>query len=200
MMAKEKISPKREQILAAATDLFQRFGTKRVSVEEICRVAGVSKMTFYKYFENKTELVHYIWKTMFEAGWEKFEDIQKMSIPYAEKVEKILELKAEASDKISHQFALDYFEGVPGLREYLAQWSEKFQSRFIEFIVIGQENGEVRRNLSPEFFLKAVANLTELVHDEALVKGYPTYKDFVLEVNRFLFYGILGNPTGEAEK
>jgi hypothetical protein len=28
-----------------------------VSVEELCREAGASKMTFYKYFANKAELI-----------------------------------------------------------------------------------------------------------------------------------------------
>jgi hypothetical protein len=39
---KNKGSKKRAQIVATAEDLFSRLGAKRVTVEEICRRAGVS--------------------------------------------------------------------------------------------------------------------------------------------------------------
>jgi AcrR family transcriptional regulator len=41
------------KILAAGRDLFWKHGFKRVTIEEVCREAGASKMTFYKFFENK---------------------------------------------------------------------------------------------------------------------------------------------------
>ena len=44
---------KYQDILKTAHDLFWKFGIRRVTIEEICREANVSKMTFYKYFRNK---------------------------------------------------------------------------------------------------------------------------------------------------
>ena len=38
---------KKQSIIKASRDLFMRYGIKRVTVEEICETAGVSKMTFY---------------------------------------------------------------------------------------------------------------------------------------------------------
>ena len=55
---------KQDQIIQAGRHLFWKYGMKRVSIEEICREAGVSKMTFYKYFANKTALALYILKTV----------------------------------------------------------------------------------------------------------------------------------------
>ena len=49
-------SKKLQQITQTAYDLFWRHGIKRVTIEEICRTSGVSKMTFYKYFDNKNDL------------------------------------------------------------------------------------------------------------------------------------------------
>ena len=43
-------SAKSKLIVETATDLFMRYGVKRVTVEEICQTAKISKMTFYKYF------------------------------------------------------------------------------------------------------------------------------------------------------
>jgi TetR/AcrR family transcriptional repressor of mexJK operon len=49
-------SPKRSQILDAATDLFLAQGYGAVSMDAVARVADVSKATLYKYFASKAAL------------------------------------------------------------------------------------------------------------------------------------------------
>lgn len=52
----EGISP-RARILAAASDLFYRHGIRAVGVETIAEVAKTNKMTLYRHFSSKDELV-----------------------------------------------------------------------------------------------------------------------------------------------
>ena len=52
----EKIPP-RERILAAAGDLFYRNGIRAVGVDAIAEAAGTNKMTLYRHFDSKDELV-----------------------------------------------------------------------------------------------------------------------------------------------
>jgi AcrR family transcriptional regulator len=52
----EKIPP-RERILAAAGDLFYRNGIRAVGVDSIAEAAGTNKMTLYRHFASKDELV-----------------------------------------------------------------------------------------------------------------------------------------------
>ncbi len=52
----ERIPP-RERILAAAGELFYRQGIRAVGVESIAEAAGTNKMTLYRHFESKDELV-----------------------------------------------------------------------------------------------------------------------------------------------
>ena len=47
----------RDRIMAAAADLFLRQGIRGVGVEAIAEAAGTNKMTLYRYFESKDELV-----------------------------------------------------------------------------------------------------------------------------------------------
>ena len=49
--------PPRERILAAAHDLFYRHGIHAVSVDQIAEVASSNKMTLYRHFKSKDELV-----------------------------------------------------------------------------------------------------------------------------------------------
>jgi len=52
----EKIPP-RARILAAAAELFYRHGIRAVGVEAIADAAGTNKMTLYRHFPSKDELV-----------------------------------------------------------------------------------------------------------------------------------------------
>jgi AcrR family transcriptional regulator len=52
----ERIPP-RARILAAAAELFYRHGIRAVGVEAIAEAAGTNKMTLYRHFDSKDELV-----------------------------------------------------------------------------------------------------------------------------------------------
>jgi AcrR family transcriptional regulator len=49
--------PPRERILATAADLFYRHGIRAVGVDSIAEAAGTNKMTLYRHFASKDELV-----------------------------------------------------------------------------------------------------------------------------------------------
>ena len=54
---KDERIPPRSRILAAAADLFYRHGIRAVGVEAIAEAAGTNKMTLYRHFDSKDELV-----------------------------------------------------------------------------------------------------------------------------------------------
>ncbi|HET9775045.1 MAG TPA: TetR/AcrR family transcriptional regulator [Gemmatimonadaceae bacterium] len=49
--------PVRERILVAAGDLFHKQGIRGVGVEAIAEAAGTNKMTLYRHFDSKDELI-----------------------------------------------------------------------------------------------------------------------------------------------
>ncbi|MDE1900367.1 MAG: TetR/AcrR family transcriptional regulator [Alphaproteobacteria bacterium] len=58
-----KDSVKRDEIVAAATQLFLDNGFELTSMEAVARQAGVSKLTIYSHFADKNELFHAIMQT-----------------------------------------------------------------------------------------------------------------------------------------
>jgi AcrR family transcriptional regulator len=69
-------TPPRARIVAAAADLFYRHGIRAVGVEAIAEAAGTNKMTLYRHFSSKDELVaEYLRQSASEADacWAKFE-------------------------------------------------------------------------------------------------------------------------------
>src|SRR5438309_1045854 len=73
---KDERIPPRARILAAAGDLFYRHGIRAVGVDAIAEAAGTNKMTLYRHFTSKDELVaEYLRQSAREADrcWECFE-------------------------------------------------------------------------------------------------------------------------------
>jgi AcrR family transcriptional regulator len=68
--------PPRERILVAASELFYRQGIRAVGVEAIAEAAGTNKMTLYRHFVSKDELVaEYLRRLAAESGglWDELE-------------------------------------------------------------------------------------------------------------------------------
>ena len=71
----EQIRP-RERLLAVAADLFYRHGIRAVGVEAIAEAAGTNKMTLYRHFASKDELVaEYLRQSakLADACWDRLE-------------------------------------------------------------------------------------------------------------------------------
>jgi AcrR family transcriptional regulator len=72
----EAALPPRERILAAAAELFYRQGIRAVGVDAVAEAAGTNKMTLYRHFSSKDELVaEYLRRTASAADscWGKLE-------------------------------------------------------------------------------------------------------------------------------
>jgi len=66
--------PPRERILRASRELFYREGINAVSVEAVAAAAGTNKMTLYRHFSSKDELVAAYLSQLAEEGdglWDK---------------------------------------------------------------------------------------------------------------------------------
>jgi AcrR family transcriptional regulator len=50
-------SPKKGEILACAVELFQKQGFDAVSLDKICEKAGITKTTFYYYYQTKEDIL-----------------------------------------------------------------------------------------------------------------------------------------------
>jgi AcrR family transcriptional regulator len=71
----ERISP-RERILSAASELFYRHGIRAVGVDTIAEAAETNKMTLYRHFSSKDELVAKYLQRLAEkakSSWDRLE-------------------------------------------------------------------------------------------------------------------------------
>lgn len=176
-------STKREQIIKTAEQLFSRFGAKRVSVEELCREAGVSKMTFYKYFANKAELIHTIRDNWIDLGFRRFAEINSMDIPYPEKIDLMTRWEVEFNSRINTEFIRDVLS--------TKDVEERFKRGYLGNISRAQANGEIRADITPEFLWLVQKKLGELFREESWKKVPMEFDQFQEQLRNLLYFGLL---------
>ena len=188
--------PKRELILKTGKELFWKFGFKRVTIEEVCKEAGISKMTFYKFFTNKIDLVKTIMNDILQESLSKYKKIMASEIPYPEKVVALIHLKSEQVETMSSEFFRDYVQADdPEMISYLQQLSGESMQMFTDDFRKAQENGDIRKDLKIEFIMYIMNHLVEMAQNDALINMYDEPQDLVMEITNFLFYGILNREV-----
>jgi len=185
-------SKKFQQIIASGKKLFMRHGIKRISVKEICKTAGVSKMTFYKYFDNKVDLALYIIKEMINQAGERFRDIMAMDVPYQNKAREIIKMKMELSKDMEREIVSDLLNSsYHEVSEFVQKKSQENMQLFLKDFIRAQEQGDIRNDIKPEFILYFLNHMIDMIEDESLTGLYASTQALKAELVNFFFFGIL---------
>lgn len=153
-------------IIKTAGEMFFRLGIRSVSIDDICREMGMSKKTFYVYFESKDELVAQLLHSnvMYIAG--KMEKLLQMK-DFRKLVARFLKhQEAEKNDvRRVPQLVYDLKKYYP--RQFADFQEECFQTQkeYIRaYLAQGQQEGLVRANLNIEL----TAILFAKIHSDAV--------------------------------
>ena len=186
-------------IIDTSTELFMRYGVKRVTVEEICRTANISKMTFYKYFKNKTELTKYLLNQIFSQQMTEYREIIAQQVSFPEKVKQIIQLKHRQINMMSREFFHNILKNPdPEIVEFIEKLTEESLNEVLNDFKAARENGDIRRDVKPEFILYFLNHTTEMAKDENLMRLYNSPDELAVELMNLFFYGIL-TPKADRE-
>jgi AcrR family transcriptional regulator len=199
MMSEKESNPRYLKIIETSRDLFWKHGLKRVTVEEICRKAGVSKMTFYKFFPNKVELAKYVYAREIDIGMKRFREIMSNEDTTAqEKMEQMLMMKMEGTNDISREFLGDFYSNPElGLSKWVEEKGREAWREMIQDFRDAQRKGWFRGDFKPEGFLFIVNKFSEMITDENLLSLYGTPQEAIMEFSRFFTFGIMPHDKKE---
>ena len=77
---------KKEAVINTARDLFQKYGYKKVSMDEIAKTSGVTKKTIYTYFKDKDSMFLYFIEEELQKMKKKIEKKNNSDLPFIEVV------------------------------------------------------------------------------------------------------------------
>jgi AcrR family transcriptional regulator len=192
-------NPKYGQIIKTATELFIRYGIKRVTIEEICKSANVSKMTFYKFFSNKTELLKQILNSMMDEGFKFADNVMSQNIPFQEKARQNIKYKIGKIREYGGPFFEEIFR-IPELQPFLMEMNKNNIKKILEIFNLGRKEGALRENITPEFYQYLLEHLLVMGDDEKLKKIFPDMSQRIEKLIDILFYGVFKKESNQTEE
>jgi len=188
--------PKKEgDILRTAEGLFMQFGFGRVTVEEICREAQVSKVTFYKYFANKLGVLEEYLNERLKLGMETFHRISEADANLQEKMQALIAMKQSAVSQFTPTF-LNSLQGTDeSILALMEKWSEMGLNAMKQFFLDAQNRGEIHPEYSVDFLLHVWNVLGADARSEAITQIYgDDYVKLSTDFMNFLCFGTTGPP------
>lgn len=182
---------KKKDILAAALELFIKFGTQKVSVAEIAQKANVSQVTIYNYFDSKDNLIRHVFKYYVDLIWKEQKQYLEGDLPFNEKIKKIIFDKGTAANQISDQFFQDFMKDYSSGQSYVEEiyYKEAFPL-FIKLFDEGREQGYIDPTISNEAILLYLQMFKEFIQREDIG---PKLLPYAEDLTKLFFFGIAGN-------
>jgi AcrR family transcriptional regulator len=178
-------------ILAASRKLFWKHGFRRVTIEEICREAETSKMTFYRFFTDKSELAKVVLDQYYDESMQIFRNIIREDSSAAVKMKKMIAMKLEGSNDISNEFIQDFlFSKDSSLSEYFEKKLQFIYAEGIKEFKNGQEEGWIRKDLNVDFFFYFNQKILPFIIDQQTLNFFNSPQDMIAEVSNLIIYGI----------
>jgi TetR/AcrR family transcriptional regulator, cholesterol catabolism regulator len=139
-----------ESILIIASRLFEQFGIRSVSIDNVCSELRISKKTFYNYFSQKEDLVEAVLVYQHKIQHEKFLKIYKNKNAIDSLILTIREIRKTIGQE-SMAMCNDLEKYYPKVNEKFEQITrEEMRGGFERFLNQGIEEGYFREDLDVE--------------------------------------------------
>ncbi|MCR5050229.1 MAG: TetR/AcrR family transcriptional regulator [Paludibacteraceae bacterium] len=155
------MNDQREHIIKTAGDLFFRLGIRSVSIDDICHELGMSKKTFYVYFESKDALIDQLLQANIACISAKMDQMLALN-DFKQLVKVFVRHQREEKNDVRRVPNLVY-----DLKKYYPRQFADFQQQIFEtnknyiqrYLEQGVEQGMVRDNLNLELTAVLFAKL-----------------------------------------
>lgn len=148
----------REEIIIAARQMFLKHNFIKVNIKDICMLAGVSRVTFYKHFQSIDELIFEVQIDILDSMAKAIKASSESKTCGKDKLKAMLHawinFAKENKDQIKYITLFDIYYGAYNSNEQLKNNYEKFVSvsnkDFIDEIISdGIQDGSFKENIDP---------------------------------------------------
>jgi AcrR family transcriptional regulator len=192
----ENIPHKKQQLIDSALYLFSKHGIRRVTVDELCRTAEISKMTFYKYFTNKWDIGRAVIDITFEKGLSYYNKMIQEDIPFSDKIEQILKITMIQINAFGATFIEDLTDKHSPLNTHFSAKQKAVSRLSIDFLNKAKNDGHIKKEIKIPFLLFILDRTTEFFNDPELISIMPDSKERGLELAS-LFLHAFSNAKNE---
>ena len=201
-MEQKKSMQKRQQLLAAALDVFSLYGFNGASLDEIAQIAEMHKSNIFYYYENKEALYVEVLTTVMQKWLAPLQTLEAELEP-VEALTHYLMTKIETArtqPKASRLFALEVIQGAPHILPILKGPLKKLFKRKAKVISNWQEQGKISAGIDAELLILNIWGLTqnyadfhtqiEMVTGKSL-RNKSMYQRMIEHTIHMILYGVI---------
>lgn len=193
------MTKKQNDIFETAKRLFYKFGVKKVTIEEICEEANVSKMTFYKYFPNKIELAKAVIDNYYSSALGKYEAMMQSDISAEEKIRLTFELKLDNASNLDIEFVSELYKYPDDtIRELLEMWKQRSIDITKKWFIKMQQNGQIMKELSFPVFMLYTKAIQDFAFNDKTIELFRTTHELAHIITRLFMHGVVENKKGQS--
>jgi AcrR family transcriptional regulator len=166
---------------------FTAKGFSCFTMDELAKIIGVSKATFYKYFTSKDQLIEELLALKIAQMGEHKEILTDLTIPYEDRFLIVLEASANSLTDLSNNFLYDLKQEFPGKYRMIHDFKKLSLMFLREFYSQAQRDGYLESGFSPD----AMVIVDGLVFSGADDPELLTLKDFYFQYFAIKLGGIM---------
>lgn len=183
---------KQQQLEHTAQKLFFKHGFKRVSIEELCKKATVSRKTFYTFYDNKNALVLELMQRMMEESLQQYQDVIDEDLLFSEKMAKALQMKYSMSKQFTIEFVEDIYNSeVPELVEYIKNASAKSMELTRQLFIQAKSKGELNPDLNIDYVMWLLGKYQDIINSHELMAMFPNAETLTRQISETFVYGVM---------
>ncbi len=188
-----------KDIIEGALAMFNKFGLRSVTMDDVARELGISKKTIYKYFENKADLIHKAVRTVYDAIHETMQEIHESATNPIDELIQIDEVVCMIMKRHNPSLQFQLQKYYPRTYNFLYEGRHKLIHKMIsENIALGQKGGWYRADASREIISFLYCAKVETIPEEEEELFASFEMPFIMK--QALIYHIRGLATEKGLK
>jgi TetR/AcrR family transcriptional regulator, fatty acid metabolism regulator protein len=145
---------RKDQLIRGVLSVIARDGMKHLSVARVSREVGLVPSALYRHFHSKDEMLNAVLEYIQERIQNNFREVCEQTEDPLERLHKFLMRQL----KLVHEspaipvviFSQGLFSDLNERRQRLHAALNEFRGRLISIVRMGQKEGQIRRDVSPE--------------------------------------------------
>ena len=180
----------RKKITETAIDLFNSYGCKAVTMDQISSALHISKRTLYEIYTNKETLLYACMKEMKERKRREYEEVFKESSNVMDVILKMYRLGVDEFKLTSPEF-YDDMAKYPSVIQLFREDNLRTHDNLIRFMQRGVDEGYFRKDVNLELVSMVFSALSKYINENQLYKNYSIEELF----HNLVFVSIRGFCT-----
>lgn len=184
---------KKAAIVKATQELVFKNGIAETSIEAIAKKAQVSKVTIFKHFTSKENLVLSVFTSYMNNMMDEFEQLVASEMSAKEKISSVLLASDNGAEAIGSNFFNSIIWNDPLIQyEYNKIASERALPAIASIFMQGKAEGIIDEDITTEALMAYIGALMSIFNDPNFLKSSQEYKN---SISKLYFYGIFGKKS-----